>query len=100
MKYIISESRLDDIVMKFIDEKLKNLEVNDYNYWAVGNEEIFYIFKEGNKKGLGMSSKFINYIRKVFGLTYDDAQTYVMEWAKLHLGFKPDFIEDIEDYEI
>ena len=101
MKYIVPESRMESLVMRYLDSKLKNLEEHKdsiagapANWWGLGSDEIFYMIPDSKgKQGFGISEEFHNTLKRFFGISNDDTQKYILRWARINLGVQPDFYE-------
>jgi hypothetical protein len=91
MKYIISESRLDDIMKKYLDSFLTTKKILDYDdsiaivdrntdddtsYWT---EHMFYDF---NDEDLWVNNQFIEEFSYFFGREYEESLAFIKDWFK------------------
>lgn len=85
MKYIISESKLDNIVFKYLDMNLKGLEKRKPMYYkgivfAHPNEE-YGILGYENDGDLYIYYKLIDEISSGFGLNGSDSKSIITRWV-------------------
>ena len=106
MKYIISESRLEDLVISFIDDNVRGLEhhVSEGSvydglgevrwWWGIGEEELFYAYLEPNNIIVGIRHHLFNLVQNMFSISQDETFEYFGKWIKKRLGieFKELFI--------
>ena len=101
MKYILPQSRLEELIMKYLDAKLKNIEEHKSeiagapaHWWGVGLDEIFYVIPDSKGvNGLGISGEFVSSLERFFSIPFYEAQKYILRWAKNNLGIEPDFYQ-------
>ena len=81
MKYIISESRLDNIMKKYLDSFLLSKDVIDNQAGiAVYDDEENYLEYFPRKRELFMLSEFLDEFETMFGLTRKEAVRFIMDW--------------------
>jgi len=104
MKYIISERKFDHVIMTYLDGVLDGIEEEYYDigggfyhYYKLGDKEIFGIEKDGERLGISISQKFVHSVSDFFGISYNEAQDYILKWVEINLGLNLDFFEDLED---
>lgn len=81
MKYIISESRLDDIMKKYLDSFLLDKNVIDNQAGiAVYDDEEDYLQYFPRKRELFILGEFLDEFETMFGLTRNEAIKFIKEW--------------------
>ena len=81
MKYIISESRLDDIMKKYLDSFLLDKNVIDNQAGiAVYDDEEDYLQYFPRKRELFISGEFLDEFETMFGLTRKESVRFIMDW--------------------
>jgi hypothetical protein len=81
MKYIISESRLDNIMKKYLDSFLlgKNV-VDNRRGIAVYSDEEDYLQYFPRKKELFILDEFLDEFEAMFGLTRKESIRFIIDW--------------------
>ena len=81
MKYIISESRLDNIMKKYLDSFLldKNV-VDNKRVIAVYSDEEDYLQYFPRKGELFISDSFLEEFEFMFGLTRKESFRFIVDW--------------------
>lgn len=103
MKFIITESKLENVIFSYIDSLLDKIDFYG---------EIYYVYR-GTKDGVIKYSKggdnyvtghIIQDVSNIFSIGYIQAYSYILEWAKSRIdedikGFrtKPNYIY-VSDY--
>jgi hypothetical protein len=97
MKYIISESRFDDIIMTFLDERFQGMEKHNdaigggmYTWWGIGNHgllDLDYDSKGGYR--VGVDHTIFEGLKGIFGLSLGETEDYIMRWLFENLDLKP-----------
>ena len=81
MKYIISESRLDDIMKKYLDSFLLDKNVIDNQAGiAVYDDEEDYLQYFPRKRELFILGEFLDQFETMFGLTRKESVRFIMDW--------------------
>jgi hypothetical protein len=81
MKYIISESRLDTIMKKYLDSFLLDKNVIDNRRGiSVFSDEEDYLQYFPRKKELFILDEFLNEFEAMFGLTRKESIRFIMDW--------------------
>jgi hypothetical protein len=98
MKYIIPENKLDNIVFRYLDNTLKNLEKRNAKYY----KGIVYGFPDKEYGVLGYENDgtfyiyddLIDEISNGFGLKENDSESLIGRWAndRLQLEVKNTYI--------
>jgi hypothetical protein len=97
MKYIITESRLEQLVMNYLDSSIKNVKEvyheedgDEYVGWEINGEVVFAILKNENK--LGILDTFFDTLQNLFGLSKEQSEEYLLKWIEQNLGVVPDSV--------
>ena len=103
MKYIITESRLHDFILNYLDDSLKNIEQHrdiiggeEYIWLGVGETPIFGLIEKDGHYGIGFDDQYLSSFSNLFGLTLEDSKEYLMKWVSSNMGidvrfeFQPD----------
>jgi hypothetical protein len=97
MKYIISESKLEKLIMNYLDSSIQQVEEvyhvedgDEYVGWKIDDEVVFAIEKSSNK--LGILDTFFSTLQGLFGLTQEQCEEYLLKWIKENLGIVPNAI--------
>ena len=81
MKYIISESRLDNIMKKYLDSFLLSKDVIDNQAGiAVYDDEENYLEYFPRKRELFILEEFLGEFETMFGLTQQEAVRFITNW--------------------
>ncbi len=81
MKYIISESRLDDIMKKYLDSFLLSKDVIDNQAGiAVYDDEENYLEYFPRKRELFILNEFLDEFESMFSLTRKESVRFIMDW--------------------
>jgi hypothetical protein len=97
MKYIISESKLEKLIMNYLDSSIQQVEEvyhiedgDEYVGWKINDEVVFAIEKSSNK--LGILDTFFSTLQGLVGLTQEQCEEYLLKWIKENLGIVPNAI--------
>lgn len=100
MKYIISESRLEDLVISFIDDNVRGLEhhVSDDIpnssfgektwWWGIDDEELFIANFDPFTTIVGIRLHLFNLVQNMFSISHDETFEYFGKWIKQRLGIE------------
>jgi hypothetical protein len=107
MKYIILESRLDDIIQKYLSSQLSDLkEVEKYGrehqFWYVdkSGEPLVVIYPGVDKDLLVLRRIIYDAVGNMFGLeTTDDIQAPILKYFREKWGIPVNTIYTFEDYD-
>jgi hypothetical protein len=100
MKYQINESRLDEVIMSYLDSVLFGIE-EKYNYigggmyqfWGKGNYEMIYVDESNdNMLSMGINNSIWGGLRRMFNLTPTQTDEYFIKWIEENLGLNPEDI--------
>jgi hypothetical protein len=94
MKYIISESRLDNIMKKYLDSSLldKNIIDNRRGIFVFSDEED-YLQYFPRKKELFISDSFLEEFEFMFGLTRKESFRFIVDWFENEFHVKVRMVE-------
>jgi hypothetical protein len=99
MKYIITESRLERLISNYLNDSLKNIKSftqeidgEEYNWWGVEEDVPVFVLKDVyGKVGIAHDEQYISSLSNLFGISEDEAKSYVLRWIKSVLGIHPEF---------
>lgn len=89
MKFVIPESRLENIAMKYLDYAFEGLhEVNSkifpkFRFWKIGGKVVMQM---DTHIRLWVRYDIWDRISDMFSLDYDEAQELIKKWVKLNMG--------------
>lgn len=97
MKYIISESRFENLIMNFLDDRFKGMKKHvehladrNYTWWGIGNYGM--LDKSTNDDGVvgvGVNIEIWNSLRGTFDLSPTQTDEYITMWVEENLGIFP-----------
>jgi hypothetical protein len=93
MKYIITESRLNDIVIKWLDNNFNGLvpyELKRYPNFIFYRKNGQIIFDYNKKNGTVYISyeEIWSFLKSMFGMNFDEIQELTKEWVEEHYNLK------------
>lgn len=96
MKYVISESRLDDIVQKFISDYVGDLKSRVSTgpgptyVWYVGNNErvMFEVTRTNEGERLDVRNDLWNAVKKLFSLSVSEVDDAFLKWMYNYNGYE------------
>ena len=100
MKFIISESRIERLVMNFLDEQFKGMKKHvdaigegTYTWWGVGNYGMvdMEIGPDG-VLGVGINSEIYESLKGTFNLSSGSTDEFFIMWVEDNLGINPEEI--------
>lgn len=100
MKYIISESRLDSLIMNFLDDQFKGIEKHEsekggstYTWWGKGTDALIDMSSDDEGvMGFGFNSDVYEGLKRTFNLTWLETDKYLTMWVTKNLGISPEEI--------
>jgi hypothetical protein len=99
MKYIISESRMERLILNYLDGSLKNIkshtqeiEGEEYNWWGVGDTPMFVLNYVHGELGIAYDEQYVSSLCDLFGISENESKKYILEWIKSKLDIHPEFI--------
>ena len=110
MKYVISESRLDNIIYKYLSSKFDNLKETDKGVPGNNGHQIWYVDKSGEPLVIiyprygndlvAIKRTIYDTTGKMFGLeTTDDIQAPIIKYFSYKWGLQVTAIFTFEDLE-
>jgi hypothetical protein len=98
MKYVISESRFENLISNYLDDSLRNIESHTqviegevYNWWGVGDTPMFVLNRVRGKLGIAYDEQYVSSLSNLFGISDDDAKSYILKWINSKLDIHPEF---------
>jgi hypothetical protein len=98
MKYQINKSRLDELVMYYLDEVFSGIEehLDDepeeiIQWWGVGDERVLEVENTDDEEELvmGVSFSIWDGVENMFSLTHTQVEEYMLMWIQTRLGLYP-----------
>lgn len=100
MKYVITESRLNDIVFKYLDMSLNGIEKRKGHFkdivFAFPYEEYAVMGWESNSKSLYIHNRISDSIQPIFGLDNIDALDIIGMYVEDRYNLRVDRIKEID----
>ena len=97
MKYIITESRLHDFILKWMDETYSNLNKIDIPgaVWIYLTSESSPVFSYDKRNGLVRASfpEIGKYLHSLFNLNKDQMEEIIKVWLRTRHDFNPRFVD-------
>ena len=95
MKYIISESRLNQIMKRFLDSFLlsKNVMDNQGGIAVYDDDDEDYLQYFPRKKELFILNEFLDEFEAMFGLTRKESIKFIMDWFENEFHVKVRMVE-------
>jgi hypothetical protein len=97
MKYEISKSRFDKIIMNYLDSVFFGIEEHteliggEYRYWEKKGDTMIEFSEDlDGVSAVGISEPIWEIFRTMFSLTPFDADSYIKSWLKKNLNEIPD----------
>jgi hypothetical protein len=67
MKYIISESRLESLILKYLDDSLRNIKSHfeeidgeEYNWWGTEDTPVFVLKETDGELGIAFDEQYVS----------------------------------------
>lgn len=100
MKYLIQESRLNDLIMSYLDNQFKGMVKHVegigggvYTWWGIDNHGMVDIGEnEEGSINIGIDSNIWNGVQSFFGLSDSVTDDYLKMWVEENLGISADEI--------
>ena len=99
MKYIISESRLESLILKYLDDSLENIESHleeidgeEYNWWGTEDVPVFVLKETDGELGIAYDTQYISSLSDFFNISENESKKYILEWINSRLDIHPDLI--------
>jgi hypothetical protein len=99
MKYIISESRMESLILNYLSSSLKNIESHtqeiegeEYNWWGVGDTPMFVLNNVYGIIGIAYDEQYVSSLCDLFGISENESKKYILEWINSKLDIHPEFM--------
>ena len=99
MKYIISESRFESLITNYLNDSLENIESHsqeiegeEYVWWGIEDTPMFVLNYVHGKIGIAYDEQYVSSLCDLFGISEDDAKSYILKWINSKLDIHPEFI--------
>lgn len=104
MKYIISESRFEDLISNYLSDSLKNIEYHsdvidgdEYEWWGIKDTPIFALLENSQGKiGIAFDEQYVFSISNLFGVSEEEVISHMLKWINSKLDIYPDHIHILE----
>ena len=98
MKYIITESRLESLILKYLDDSLRNIKSHfeeidgeEYNWWDTEDVPVFVLKNVYGKIGIAFDTQYISSLSDFFNMSEYESKTYLLKWINTNMDIHPDF---------
>ena len=98
MKYIISESRLESLILKYLDDSLENIKSHseeidgeEYNWWGTEDVPVFVLKETDGELGIAYDTQYISSLSDFFNMSEYESKTYLLKWINTNMDIHPDF---------
>lgn len=91
MKYIITESRLENFIFKYLDDSFPV--ITNYGKAFVftdndNNPNNIKLFVDTDDDEIGMNTELIKFFHNMFSLSYDDLGPIIKKWVESKIGIR------------
>jgi hypothetical protein len=98
MKYIISESRLEKVILNYLSNSLGNIESHsteidgeEYNWWGIKDAAVFVLKNDTHGKlGIAFDEQYVSSMCDLFGISDYEAKSYILRWINSELDIHPE----------
>jgi len=98
MKYIITESRLENLILNYLNDSLENIESHtqeidgeEYNWWGIEDTPVFVLKNVYGIIGIAFDEQYVSSLCDLFGISEDEAKSYILKWINSELDVHPEF---------
>ena len=98
MKYIITESRFESLIINYLDDSLKNIKSQseeidgeEYNWWGIGDVPVFVHKNVKDKLGIAFDEQYVSSMCDLFGISDYEVKTFILRWINSELDIHPEF---------
>jgi len=98
MKYIISESRFESLILNYLNDSLKNIKSHseeidgeEYNWWGADGTPVFVLKHVKDKLGIAFDEQYVSSMCDLFGISDYEVKTYILRWINSELDIHPEF---------
>jgi len=99
MKYIITESRLESLILNYLSGSLKNIESHseeidgeEYNWWGIEETPVFVLKDVEGELGIAYDEQYVSSLCDLFGISENESKKYILLWINSTLDIHPEFI--------
>jgi hypothetical protein len=89
MKYIITESRLENFIFKYLDSEFPIITNYKHSFIFTDNEKTsdnIKIFVDTEGDEIGINSELVNFFENMFSLSYDNLGPIIKKWVESKIG--------------
>ena len=98
MKYIITESRLESLILNYLNDSLENIKSHiedidgeEYNWWGIEDTPVFVLKHVKDKLGIAFDEQYVSLMCDLFGISDYEVKTYILRWINSELDIHPEF---------
>ncbi len=98
MKYIITESRLESLILNYLSGSLKNIESHseeidgeEYNWWGIEETPVFVLKDVEGELGIAFDTQYISLLSNLFNISEYESKTYLLKWINTNMDIHPWF---------
>jgi len=98
MKYIISESRFESLILNYLNDSLRNIKSHseeidgeEYNWWGTEDTPVFVLKHVKDKLGIAFDEQYVSSMCDLFGISDYEVKTYILRWINSELDIHPEF---------
>ena len=99
MKYIITESRLESLILNYLNDSLENIESHshefdgeEYNWWGTEGTPVFVLKNVYGIIGIAFDEQYVSSLCDFFGISENESKKYILQWINSKLDIHPEFI--------
>jgi hypothetical protein len=99
MKYIITESRMQSLILNYLSGSLKNIESyseeidgEKYNWWGTEGTPVFVLKNVYGIIGIAFDEQYVSSLCDLFGISENESKKYILEWINSKLDIHPEFM--------
>jgi hypothetical protein len=99
MKYIITESRMESLILNYLDDSLRNIESHseeidgeEYNWWGTEDTPVFVLKDVEGELGIAYDEQYVSSLCDLFGISENESKKYILEWINSRLDIHPEVI--------
>jgi hypothetical protein len=98
MKYIISESRLEKVILNYLNQSLdkikshtQEIDGEEYNWYGIGDVPVFVLKNVYGKIGIAFDEQYVSSLCDLFGISEHESKTHILRWINSELDIHPEF---------
>ena len=96
MKYIITESRLESLILNYLDDSLRNIKSRfeeidgeEYNWWGTEDVPVFVLKDVEGELGIAYDTQYISSLSDFFNISENESKTYLLKWINTNMDIHP-----------